>query len=134
MRVRFPAVACLVALFAAGVGFFEKAAIAQNGATGLWIITLDSDAACPLFAVEILANGDGAAWTNSADPDPDLPDLEGKVKVSGNQVEAAMTAYGDAGNLRMSLRGTVSPGRLNAQVTVTDGTDTVSGACAFDDK
>jgi len=121
-----------ILLFCLIVGLSAKSAAAQSAA-GTWFVDSATLAACPLFAIEILNNGDGMAWLHSAEPDPDFPEFMGRVVVTGDRVEARMTDTVDA-DLLMTLRGTVSKGKLSAQVTVTDGKDPLSGSCAFDNE
>lgn len=123
--------ACLFALLAVGGGVSNNT-MAQASAGGLWLLSLEaSDPTCLLLALEIEENGTGAGWVNGDHFDPEIPDLEGKVKISGSRIETNMTAFMDAGKLRMSLRGTISGSRINAQVTLTEGSQKFSGTCVL---
>jgi len=133
MRAQVRTIACLFALLAIGGGSSENAAIAQGNAGGLWVISLEaSEPTCPLLAIEIFKDGAGEAWINGDhDPDPDFPELSGKVKISGGRIETAMTD-GIIGKLRMSLRGTISGNQIKSQASVTErGVGTLAGACVF---
>ncbi len=133
MRARVRTMACLFALWAVGGGSFKNTAIAQGNTSGLWLLSIDaSEPTCPLLVLEIDKDGTGAAWINGDhDPDPDIPDLEGKFKISGGRIETAMTD-GIIGKLRMSLRGTISGNQIKSQASVTEqGVGTLTGACVF---
>ncbi|HZP61341.1 MAG TPA: hypothetical protein VFB27_13550 [Opitutaceae bacterium] len=135
MRARIRTAVCLAILLSAGALAVDNAG-AQGSSAGLWQLSPGATGQpCPLLVMEIYASGHGAAWVNGANqnPDPQLPDLEGRVKVTrGGHIEAAMSDPDGKDRTRMSLRGTFSASEMRVQASVTGkNVGTWSGLCVF---
>ncbi len=94
----------------------------QGSSAGLWQPAAGADdPSCPLLVIEIYASGHGAAWLNGANqnPDPQNPDLEGRVKVTkGGHIQADMSDPDGKDTTWMSMRGTFSASEMRVQAIV----------------
>ena len=124
MRVLFRVAAFLFLLN----GFSSSIAFAQSGVLGLWV---NSQGHCPLMFLYLDKNGQADAWEYipGSEPDPVVPDYEGRWKMAGNRIDLRLNGLIADG--RISLQGALAGGRLSTTFTAQGTGGAPNGSCLF---